>query len=191
MRCGILFVCAFLLKTFSASFGISEEFFNSARLGDIEKLKKYMSSGVTLHSRDPKGNTPIIIAAGRGQVEVIKFLLENRANPEDVTESGLFEGKSALCWAASQGRADVVALLLNAGADPERVSNRGIFEGKSALMWASSQGRTAVVRLLLSTGLDVDYSAKEGNFKVLPSPAHTFCNYCNSCVFTACRVRAV
>ena len=46
----------------------------------------------------------IIIASGRGQLEIIKLLLKYGANVEDGTSFGIFEGKTALCWASSQGR---------------------------------------------------------------------------------------
>ena len=160
--CYILFLMAMRIKSAASEI----DMFQSARIGDIDLLMKYLASGMSVNSRDAKGNSAIIIAAGRGQVATIKLLLEHGANPEDITQSGLFEGKTALMWASSQGRAEAVALLLQAGADAERASGRGVFEGKTALMWASSQGRTSVVRLLLSTGLDVDFSSHIGNFKV-------------------------
>lgn len=59
--------------------------------------------GTSAHSRDGKGNTAIVIAAGRGMVDVIQALLKYGANPEDMSNGGLFDGKTALCWAASQG----------------------------------------------------------------------------------------
>jgi hypothetical protein len=46
----------------------------------------------------------LIIASGRGQVETVKLLLKYGANIEDHTSSGIFEGKTAICWASSQGR---------------------------------------------------------------------------------------
>ena len=146
---------------------IDEGFFNSARAGDAAALKDYIDKGVPINSRDSKGKSPIIIASGRGHINVILMLLENGANLEDYTQSGLFEGKSALCWAASQGRTQAVATLLKAGADPNKFPSHGIFAGKTALMWASSQGRTQVVRLLLSANVDVNYNSKVGNFKVI------------------------
>ena len=41
--------------------------------------------GVDVSSRDNKGNTAIIIAAGRGRTQIIKLLLSYGANPEDST----------------------------------------------------------------------------------------------------------
>jgi ankyrin repeat protein len=146
--------------------GVDEAYFQSARIGDVKTLHNFILSGVSVNARDSKGNSAIVIAAGRGQVNIIAFLLDNGASIEDYTHSGLFEGKTALCWAASQGRTQAVGMLLQAGADPNRLPDRGVFQGKTALMWASSQGRVGVVRLLLSAGVDVNFSSQTGNFKV-------------------------
>ena len=143
---------------------VDEAFFACARSGDVKKLELYIEKNPSLvQARDAKGNSALIIAAGRGQIAVMKLLLTYRANVEDTTQYGLFEGKSALSWAASQGRAEAVAMLLQAGANPHRTAEIGVFWGKGPLMWASSQGRTEVLRLLLIAGVDVNHSSNEGN----------------------------
>lgn len=90
---------------------IDEKFFNSAREGDAKYVEAYLKANPTFVSaRDGRGNNALVIAAGRGKIDVLKVLLKYRANPEDYTNSGLFEGKSALSWAASQG-ANVLNIL--------------------------------------------------------------------------------
>lgn len=144
---------------------IDEAFFTSSRYGDVNSVLKYIKQGIDVSGRDSKGNTAIIIASGRGQVEVMKILLDHGANQDDCTNVGLFQGKSALSWAASQGRSNAVALLLNSGANPHIPASKGVFLGKTPLMWASSQGRIDVVRLLLASDVDVNYASNVGNFK--------------------------
>jgi ankyrin repeat protein len=98
-----ILVCV-LLAALSCSEQLPDEkFFSAARSGDEKVLLEYLQKGVSAHSRDGKGNTAIIIASGRGQVNIIQILLEYEADPEDVTLTGLFEGKTTLSWAASQG----------------------------------------------------------------------------------------
>jgi ankyrin repeat protein len=83
---------------------VADDFFSCARKGDLQSLESYLERDPDLvHTRDAKGNTALIIAAGRGQINAIKLLLKHKANLEDTTQHGLFEGKSALSWAASQG----------------------------------------------------------------------------------------
>lgn len=85
-----------LLLFIIAVFGVDESFFSSCRAGDTMAVKGFLDSGTSVHSRDSKGNTGLIIASGRGQIEVIKVLLSYGANPEDASLMGIFEGKTAV-----------------------------------------------------------------------------------------------
>lgn len=144
----------------------NEDFFAYSRRGDEEKVREYLVQGVVdVHLRDSKGNTAMIIAAGRGRVNVIKTILSMGANIEDATIGGLFDGKTALMWGVSQGRLETVKYLITAGVDINHVIDRGVFLGKSALCWAASQGKTDLVSVLLAAGADVDYSSPIGNFR--------------------------
>ena len=100
----LFLVYLFLSEGFSRETVADDTFFNSAREGDTKYIEAYLEANPSLVSvRDSRGNNAVVIAAGRGRIEVLKILLKYRANPEDHTNSGLFEGKSALSWAASQG----------------------------------------------------------------------------------------
>jgi ankyrin repeat protein len=160
-----IFVCLLIVSTLISA-SVDEQFFSSCRVGDTQKVKAFLESGISVHSRDAKGNTCIIIASGRGKLEVINLLRLYGATEEDATSIGVFEGKTTLCWAASQGRTETVAALIQAGVDANKPPSAGIFAGKNALMWAASQGRTEVVRFLLSANAEVDFSSDSGNFKV-------------------------
>ena len=140
------------------------DIFSKARAGDIEAVKAYLQEGTGPSVRDSKGNTPLIIAAGRGHADVITLLLEAGASFDEATALGIFEGKSALCWATSQGRVKAVVTLLQAGASPNFVQQVGAFAGKTPLMWAASQGKNEVLRLLISAGAEVDFASQSGNF---------------------------
>lgn len=164
--CISLLLLLYTVLVFVIASVVDDEFFNSCRAGDIDKVVKYLENGTPVNSRDAKGNSGLVIAAGRGKSEIVKLLLNNGADPNDYTAAGLFEYKTALQWACSQGRTETAAVLINAGADPHNPPERGVFGGKTALMWASSQGRKDVVRLLLSVGVNPDFSSSSGNFKV-------------------------
>jgi ankyrin repeat protein len=140
------------------------DIFSNSRAGDIEAVKGFLEEGIGASVRDSKGNTPLIIAAGRGHADVITLLLDAGANFDEATAFGIFEGKSALCWATSQGRVKAVVTLLQAGASPNFVQQVGAFAGKTPLMWAASQGKNEVLRLLISAGAEVDFASQSGNF---------------------------
>lgn len=70
-------------------------FFNACRIGDVDVIKSSLEK-ISVHSRDRKGNTCLIIASGRGRLEVLRILLAHGGNPEDATMAGIFEGKTAI-----------------------------------------------------------------------------------------------
>ena len=148
-----------------SSLSADDSYFNAVRTGDVVTVKQYLDAGMAVSKRDVKGNTALIIAAGRGQAEIARLLLQHGASPDEATSEGLFESKSALCWAASQGRGAVAAMLIQNGGTVNLPQPLGVFAGKTALMWASSQGRTDVVNLLLSAGAEVNYSSDTGTFR--------------------------
>ena len=107
----------FLLLLLKTCDSVDDQFFQSARTGEIELLNDYIAKGVSVNSRDSKGNSPLgkniirtsqtfqtninnsillVIASGRGHVNVISLLLDHGAYVNDYTQVGLFEGKTAL-----------------------------------------------------------------------------------------------
>ena len=143
----------------------NDDFFKAARTGNLSVLEQMLKSGIDVHLRDSKGNTALVIASGRGQVDVMAMLLSVGASVEDATVGGLFDGKSCLMWASSQGRVEAVRVLIQAGAQVNRMINKAVFQGKTAIQWASSQGHANVVLVLFAAGADVDSAAASGNFQ--------------------------
>jgi ankyrin repeat protein len=85
-----------LYLVLAISIHVDEKYFSSCRTGDVPIVKQYLDSGISVHARDDKGNTGIIIASGRGQVEIIRLLVSYGADPSDATAKGIFEGKTVL-----------------------------------------------------------------------------------------------
>ncbi|MEO1368160.1 MAG: ankyrin repeat domain-containing protein [Acidobacteriota bacterium] len=83
--------------------------------------------------------------AVESQVEIVRWLLSHRANPD-----GIAEDDSPLHGAAQLGHEAVCRDLLAAGADPNRVDSLG----ETALHKASAYGYTAIIQLLLDSGAD-------------------------------------
>lgn len=78
------------------AYAVDDAYFSSCRAGDVHAVKSFLDSGVSVHARDAKGNTGLIIASGRGQIEVIQLLLSYGATVEDASLIGIFEGKTAI-----------------------------------------------------------------------------------------------
>ena len=77
--------------------------------------------------------TPLIIAASAGHVAICRYLLDNGAAVNSVTD----QGRSALLYACSKNHDDVAKLLLDRHAD---INLQDKF-GSSPLHRASSCGR--------------------------------------------------
>ncbi len=115
---------------------------------EIARLRTLFDRSPDLLNAEKGGKTPLIEAAEKGQLAVVKALLGwgvevNRA----VSVNG-----TALAVAAGNGHKAVVEALLDAKADPNVVSE----SGGTALGAAVGQGFTAVVDTLLARGAKVD-----------------------------------
>jgi ankyrin repeat protein len=92
--------------------------------------------------------------AWAGNVEVMKRLLRDGANPGSYSEQFL----PPLLTAAGNGHTEAVRLLLDNGAD----INRAWTVGSTPLMWAVGNGHTETVKLLVSRGANVNVRTHEG-----------------------------
>jgi ankyrin repeat domain-containing protein 50 len=87
-------------------------------------------------------------ASARGQVEVVKLLLEKGAELESKDSNG----RTPLSWAAEKGHEAVVKLLLEKGAELESKGSNDW----TPLSWAAENGQEAVVKLLLEKGAELE-----------------------------------
>ncbi|MCX5753137.1 MAG: ankyrin repeat domain-containing protein [Candidatus Krumholzibacteria bacterium] len=127
----------------------------AARRGNLDVLKQLVAAGLSLScGPDQWGATPLGGAAQRGQMEVMTFLLENGANPNEVPP----DGESPLMNAAGAGKRDAVRLLLDKGADPNYRLNE--FTALMASFWRPDP---EVVRMLLAKGADVKLTGETGS----------------------------
>ena len=87
--------------------------FTVAQIGDIDKMKEMLDSGMDVNTRHPNDACgPLIFAITGGQIKMVQFLIERGAYVNDKTK----EGKSALFWAKLFGHKEIEKLLLAAGA---------------------------------------------------------------------------
>lgn len=103
----------------------------------------------------PRGSTPLHAAAFSGNTEIVKLLIEAKANPNAENDAGW----TPLRGAVRYENLSMVEMLLAAGADPN--AGNGM-----ALMAAVSSGNLAVTNMLLKAGARPD-AVLEGRISAL------------------------
>lgn len=110
---------------------------------------------VNANLADRRGNTALIIAAGRGWSAGVDILLRYKANVNLANASG----ETPLIRAVQERHLDVVNDLLKAGADPDRTDN---VTGKSARDYAIEATRWPAIAKVLREAPKADRSGAPG-----------------------------
>lgn len=117
-------------------------------------IEKGADVNATTTTGDLQGATPLHIACEFGQTEIVKLLLENKAN----VNCRLYNGQPPLINACKSGVYEIVEALLKHGADAKLTSAGNT----SALHVAVMTGSLEIVKLLLETS-DINLQNEEGN----------------------------
>ncbi|XP_077009240.1 kinase D-interacting substrate of 220 kDa isoform X5 [Tamandua tetradactyla] len=167
---------------------ISQSVINYVEEENIPALKALLEKCKDVDERNECGQTPLMIAAEQGNLEIVKELIKNGANcnledldnwtalisaskeghihiVEELLKCGAnlehrdMGGWTALMWACYKGRTEVVELLLSHGANP---SVTGLQYSVYPIIWAAGRGHADIVHLLLQNGAKVNCSDKYG-----------------------------
>ena len=120
-------------------------FLEAAQSGDLAVVKLFVEAGMSVHTASNSGWPVLHFAAGKGRLEVVRFLVEHGA---DVKATGGWAEETALHWAAFFGHLEVVRYLVGQGADVNAKNSTDW----TALAGAVSGGHTEVVAYLKSVG---------------------------------------
>lgn len=155
--------------------------FQAAAQGDLGTLQKLVDQGADVNQKQTDGATPLILAAQKNHMPLVRYLVECKADTACATKVGgtalnraaengndemvafLLDhgtpiGNLALIVAAREGHLPIVERLIQAGADP----NVQQAWGYTPLMMAAREGYLDVVRHLLENGANVKTRNKGG-----------------------------
>lgn len=120
--------------------------------GDFEAVRKrVIDDPGYLHERDYVGSTPLLNAIAIGNLELVRFLIEQGADPNAPVD----DGYTCLLTAVESDAADstlVVAELIQAGADIHATGTNGW----TPLHMAAARGYAEKARLLIGAGAEVN-----------------------------------
>ena len=114
----------------------------------VEILLNYIDSSI-YHLEDKEGRTIVMIAAIKGDVDLLKLLIDGKESDEvNLNAVNKKDGKMALIYAIELGHFDIVKFLMDSGID----INIQDWSGKTALMHAVKNEYNEIVQWLISEG---------------------------------------
>lgn len=116
-----------------------------AREGNIEMMRLFISRGANINRANCNGETAIILAAWRGQLAAVKWLVDRGARINAPPRQW-----SPLHYAVFAGHRPVVDYLMEQGADINALSTNG----SSGLMMAIYEGHEELARMLIEKGAE-------------------------------------
>ena len=116
---------------------------------DLIKAEKLLKEGADVNKKSPSGYTPLMIASGLGNSQMVELLLTAGA---DVTILDNRMGASALHKAAQSGNPQVAELLIRHGAF---IDLQCPIQGNTPLIDAVWHKKPAVVRCLIKEGANI------------------------------------
>jgi ankyrin repeat protein len=148
----VLRVPVYKYKGYSKDYPTTTSLHELARFGLTTLAGKILSApeptAVIVNAKNNHGDAPLFLAAKQGHCEMVKKLLDNKAN---INAQGGYYG-DALQAASFRGHEQVVKTLLDRGANANAQSG----PYGDALQAASSKGHEQVVKILLHEGADVN-----------------------------------
>ena len=125
---------------------------------DIEQVKKLIEEDVNVNAQDRHGNTALMYAVNMENLEIIKLLINNRA---DVTIQRTNDGWTPLMEATGiyNNKIEIMQLLIDSGANINVQDSLGY----TPLMWATLQEDLEAVKLLVNSGADISIENNRGD----------------------------
>lgn len=131
---------------------MTAELFDAVLAGDPATACALLQGGVDCNGRNGEGVTALMLAAGAGDLEMVRLLVGAGASVDATDLQGWSALTKAVCNPVlNRGFPEVVQTLIGAGADIEACIGYAV----RPLMLAAGYGEAGVVEVLLAAGADV------------------------------------
>jgi 26S proteasome non-ATPase regulatory subunit 10 len=132
------------------------EIHDACKAGDLAKVKALLARDpALLQSKTEEGKTPLHMATGWGQAEIVTYLLGLGADVNAVNNNG----GNPIHVAGSQNQPECARILIAHGA---RINARQGKTGATPLMIAVMKGNYEVAKALVELGADVTIPMQNG-----------------------------
>lgn len=115
------------------------------------------SNAFYIKDSDEALQTPLILAAMKGTIDIITMLLENKFSKPEILNAQDYEGKTALIHAIFRNDIRIIKKLLDSDADPRVADCRE----RSALYWAARVGYSETLNAIIDIFDEYCYSRSE------------------------------
>lgn len=133
---------------------VQQGIFNAIELGKAGSVKKHLLTGSSHDIRNDDHQTPLMYAALRGKMNVLRLLIREGGDLKSVDQNG----NTCLILAASRGELNALKMLVKHHA-PLRANN---YVGQNMIIAAAASGNLNVVQYVVSLGFDVNYRDQKG-----------------------------
>jgi len=133
------------------------EFMSAVTEGNVAVVQKYLDSGIAKVNETFFAWSPLLSAASKGQLAVVKVLAEHGA---DLNYRHPVTKMTAVAYATYDGNIELLEYLLDKGADPN-IKMKG---GVSMLRVAKDEGKDKEVEILVKHGAKDDGCKEEKCF---------------------------
>ena len=95
---------------------LNEQLWEASRKGDAKAVLGLIAQGADVNAKTHYGANALWLAASKGHADVVKILLKNKADPNNID---IVWGGTPMAWSVGAGKVDIVQMLLEAGADSD------------------------------------------------------------------------
>jgi len=124
-----------------------------------EVAKALVAAGADVNRKDMESNSPFLLAAATGQLELVQLALAHGA---DLNSTDSYDN-TALIAACEHGNTEVVKVLLKAGVAVDHVNRQGWTALLETIVMGDGSARYEdTVQLLLDAGADANLADRDG-----------------------------